>query len=160
MEYLDLPPAPQLELKNPDDAYFRGLVERGPRFLLPVEVSKVFGPLEANFEAGYWFNEGRPHHERILGLAVGHQFPKFEALAEIYDDVRMGGTQRSTTFDVGGRYEFQFPRNLLFIFMAGWSPGGLSGQAAGQPAFIGYAWLQVQLKHGRRSRAPNRAPRP
>jgi hypothetical protein len=89
---------------------------------------------------------------------MGHQFPKFEALAEIYDDVRMGGTRRSTIFDVGGRYEFH--RNPLFIFMAGRSPGGLSGQAAGQPAFIGYAGLQVQLKYGRRSRAPNRAPRP
>jgi hypothetical protein len=48
MEYLDYP---QLELNNPDDAYFRRLVELGPRFLLPVEVSKVFGPLEANFRS-------------------------------------------------------------------------------------------------------------
>jgi Putative MetA-pathway of phenol degradation len=148
---------PQLELNNPDDAYTRGLVEHGPRFLLPVEISKVFGPLEVNLEAGYWFNR-EANHERILGLSFGHQFnPKFEALAEIYDDVLLGARQRATTIDFGGRYEFH--NNLVLIFMAGRSPAGLIG-ALGQPSFIAYAGLQVQVKHGRKRRAPNRLPRP
>jgi hypothetical protein len=148
---------PQLELNNPDDAYVRGLVELGPRFLMPVEVSKIFGPLEVNLEAGYWWNRRAPHG-RILGLAFGHQFtPKFEGLAEIYDDVRLGGTERATSFDIGGRYEFY--KNLLFIFMAGHSPGGLNG-GLGQPSFIGYAGIQVQLEPKPHRRAPNRPPRP
>jgi hypothetical protein len=148
---------PQLEVNNPNDAYARGLVERGPRFLLPVEISKVFGPVETNLEAGYWFNSG-PHPERILGLAFGHQFnPKFEGLGEIYDDVFLGGTQRSTTLNLGGR--LQVHKNLVFLFMAGRCLRGLDG-ALGQPSFIGYGGLQVQLNRGHKRRAPNRPPRP
>jgi hypothetical protein len=149
---------PQFEINNPDDAYARGLVERGPRFLLPVEVSRIFGPLEANFEAGYWFNNAN-HHERILGLALGHLFgEKFELIGEVYDDVLLGGNQRATTIDIGGRWEFH--KNLVFLFMAGRSPGGLADRSPGQPSFIGYAGLQVQIKRTRKGRAPNRPPRP
>jgi hypothetical protein len=148
---------PQLELNNPGDAWKRGLVERGPRFLLPVEISKVFGPLEANLEVGYWFNNSTVNG-RILGLAFGHQFtPKFEGLAEIYDDVLLGGGQRSTTIDVGGRYEFH--KNLLFIFMAGRSPAGLGNQpTTGQPTFIAYAGLQVQVKRSTHKRRAHNRP--
>jgi hypothetical protein len=149
---------PQFELNNPDDAYKRGLVERGPRFLLPVEITRVFGPIETNFEAGYWFNTNRPH-ERILGLALGHIFnEKFELIGEVYDDVLLGGRQRSTTINLGCRWEFH--KNLVFLFMAGRAPNGLSDHSPGQLAFIGYAGIQVQLDRKRKSRAPNRMPRP
>jgi hypothetical protein len=144
---------PQLEINNPGDSYARGLVELGPRFLLPVEVTRKFGPLDVNFEGGYWFNR-RAANERILGLAFGHQFTKrFEGLAEVYDDVLLGGTLRSTTFDFGGRYEFH--HGLLFLFMAGRSFGEFSGRTSGQPYFIGYFGLQVQLTHGPRKKHPN-----
>jgi hypothetical protein len=145
---------PQLEVNNPDDSYVRGLVDRGPRLLLPVEISKVFGPVEVNFEAGYWLTN-HESHERILGLAFGHQFTrKFEGLSEIYNDLILGGGQRSVSLDIGGRYEFH--RNVLFIFMAGRSLGALSAPARDQPAFIGYVGLQVQVKPTGRRRAPNR----
>jgi hypothetical protein len=144
---------PQLELNNPDDSYARNLVELGPRFLLPVEVTRTFGPLEANLEVGYWFNK-RSSNERILGLAFGHQFTRrFEGLGEIYDDVLLGGTQRSTTFDFGTRYEFH--RGLLLLFMAGRSFGNFSGAASAQPYFIAYVGLQVQVTHGARKKRPN-----
>jgi len=133
---------PQLEVNNPFDSVARGLVDRGPRFLLPLEISKEFGPLEVNFEGGYWFTRDGSN-ERILGLAVGRQFTKrFEGLAEIYDNVVLGGTARSTTVDIGGRYEFH--KGLLINFMAGRRIMG-SGIVNGQPSFIGYLGLQVQL---------------
>jgi hypothetical protein len=118
------------------------------RFLLPVEVTKIFGQVAVNFEGGYWFAEqtsNRPTPgERILGLAVGHQFNRrFEGLCEVYDDVLMGGDFRSTTFDVGGRYEFR--KGLLLLFMAGHSLGRIGGQDA---AWIGYLGLQIQITHG------------
>ena len=139
---------PQLEVNNPFASEARGLVDRGPRFLLPVEISKVFGPVEVNFEGGYWFTQDASN-ERILGLAFGHQFTKrFEGLAEIYDDVVLGGTARSTTLDIGGRYEFH--RRLLILFMAGRGIIG-SGRVNGQPSFIGYFGLQVQLTRDRTS---------
>jgi hypothetical protein len=77
-------------------------------------------------------------------------------LCEVYDDVLLGGIQRSTTFDFGGRYEFH--RGLLFIFMAGRSFGNFSGSASGQPSFIAYAGLQVQVTRRPRKKRPNPPP--
>lgn len=136
---------PQLEVNNPDDSDGRQIVDRGPRFLLPVEVTKVFGPVEVNFEGGYWFTKqtrnNQSPRERILGLAFGHQFNRrFEALSEFYDDVLLGGGDRSVTFDVGGRYEFR--KGLLLLFMAGHGLGRVGGQSVW---FIGYFGLQVQI---------------
>jgi hypothetical protein len=108
-----------------------------------VEVTKVFGPVAMNFEGGYWFTNHTPG-ERILGLALGHQFNRrFEGLFELYDDVLLGGAQRSDTFDFGGRYEFH--KGLLFIFMAG---RGLGRVGNYQTSFIGYFGLQVQITRG------------
>jgi hypothetical protein len=140
---------PQVEVNNPFEAEALGLVDRGPRFLVPVEITKAFGPVEVNFEGGYWFTHDASN-ERILGLAFGHQFTKrFEGLAEIYDDVALGGTARSTTVDIGGRYEFH--KGLLINFMAGRSIIG-SGTVNGQPSFIGYIGLQVQLNRDKPSK--------
>jgi hypothetical protein len=143
---------PQLELNNPDDSYARELVDKGPRFLLPVEVTKIFGPVEVNFEAGYWFprqlsNDSRAG-ERILGLALGHQFNRrFEGLCEVYDDVLLGGGSRSDVFDVGGRYEFR--KGLLLLFMGGHTLGSIGGQDS---AWFGYAGLQIQITRGPKKR--------
>ena len=139
---------PQLDLNNPSDSDRRQIVDRGPRFLLPVEVTKVFGPLEVNFEGGYWFTRQTADHrsprERILGLAFGHQFNRrFEGLCEFYDDVLLGGGGRSATFDIGGRYEFH--RGLLLLFMAGRGLGSVGGQNV---SYIGYVGLQLQITHG------------
>ena len=140
---------PQLEVNNPFEGDALGLVDRGPRFLLPVEITKVFGPVEVNFEGGYWFTQDASN-ERILGLAFGHQFTKrFEGLAEIYDAVVLGGIARSTTVDIGGRYEFH--KGLLINFMAGRRIIG-SGTVNGQPSFIGYIGLQVQLNRDKPSK--------
>jgi hypothetical protein len=143
---------PQLELNNPTDSYGRGMVDKGPRFLLPVEVTKEFGPLEVNAEAGYWFTKQTPGNqsprERILGLALGHQFNRrFEGLCEFYEDVLLGGGDRSDTFDVGGRYEFR--KGLLLLFMAGRGLGRVGRQSV---SFIGYFGLQVQITHGPKKR--------
>jgi hypothetical protein len=143
---------PQLELNNPTDSDTRQLVDRGPRFLLPVEVTKEFGPLEVNFEGGYWFTKqtqgNRAPRERLLGLAFGHQFNRrFEGLCEFYDDVLLGGGDRATIFDVGGRYEFR--KGLLLLFMAGHSLGRIGGQSS---SVIGYFGLQIQITHGPKKR--------
>jgi hypothetical protein len=150
---------PQLDVNNPlSDSYARRLVPPGPRFLLPVEIARTLGPVDVNLEAGYWFNRRAPH-ERILGLALGHQFTKrLEGLTEVYDDVFLGGSQRSTTFDIGGRY--QFHRRLSLLFMAGRSFGDFSGRASRQPYFIGYFGLQVQVTHGPRKKRPNSSRNP
>ena len=150
---LNISTYPQLDLNNPDHSYARGLVELGPRFLLPLEVTRSFGPVDVNFEGGYWFNR-KASNERILGLAFSHQCTaRLECLAEVYDDAALGGPERLTTFDFGGR--FRIRRSLLLLFMAGRSFGQFSGQASNQPYFIGYFGLQIQVTHGPRKKRPN-----
>jgi len=131
---------PQLEFNNPGASLRRGLVDRGPNFLLPVEVTKNTGFFELNLEAGYWFSR-HLSDGRVLGFAVGHQTTrKLELLSEIYDFVEVGTKARDDTLDFGGRYEFH--RDILLLFMAG---RGFSGPASVQSTFIGYFGLQFQI---------------
>jgi hypothetical protein len=133
---------PQIEMINPTQTEDGQRVGLSARFLLPIEITREIGPVDINFEAGYWLARHAPD-ERILGLAVGRRFTKrFEGLSEVYDDVVLGGRSRSTTLDLGGRYKFR--KNLLFLFMAGRRIIG-SGPVDGQPSFVGYVGLQVQL---------------
>jgi hypothetical protein len=78
----------------------------------------------------------------------GHQYNRhFEALCEFYDDVLLGGGDRTDTLNVGGRYEFR--KGLLLLFMGGHSLGRIGGQA---PSYIGYFGLQIQITHGPKKR--------
>jgi hypothetical protein len=66
-------------------------------------------------------------------------------LSEIWQVTEAGSVMNST----GG---------LLFIFMAGRSFGNFSGSASGQPSFIAYAGLQVQVTRRPRKKRPNPPP--
>jgi hypothetical protein len=133
---------PQVEIQNPTQTEDGQRVGLSPRLLLPIEMTHELGPFNINFEAGYWLAKSNPD-ERILGSAVGRQLTKkFEGVSEVYDDVVLGGGSRSTTFDLGGRYEFR--KNLLLLFMGGRRIIG-SGPVNGQPSFVGYVGLQIQL---------------
>lgn len=136
---------PQLEFSNPgSSSVHRGLVNSAPNFLLPVEVTKEIGPLELNGEGGCWFNS-YTRDGYILGLAAGHQqTEKLELLSEVYQQVRVRGTDRDTTFGFGSRYEFH--RGLLLLLMAGRS---FHGPSSGQSQFIGYVGIQFQIQRSR-----------
>lgn len=139
---------PQVEIGGPSGSVKGGLAEGGTRLLLPVEVNKALGPVNLDFEVGYFvpLRSPRSHEERILGFAAGHEFtPKFEFIGEVYNDSVMGVPPHDTTFDLGGRYKFH--KGLLLLFMAGRS---FAGNSSGQPEFIGYVGLQILLrKYGR-----------
>jgi hypothetical protein len=131
---------PQLEFNNPTHSVRRGLADPGTRFLLPLEITKEFGPLELNGEAGLWLG-GSGVEGKLLGLAAGHQWSKsFEGLAELYRLTDDKGADFVTAFNLGGRYEFH--PGLLFIFAAGRGFGG-----SDQPHFMGYFGLQIQIEH-------------
>lgn len=133
---------PQVELLNPTRAEDGKKTALSARFLLPIEITREIGPVAINFEGGYWFAKNNSD-ERILGVVIGHDFTKkFEGLAEIYDDVVLGGRSRSTTLDIGGRYKFG--KTFTMLFMAGRAIVG-SGPRDGQPTFVGYVGLQVLL---------------
>jgi hypothetical protein len=141
---------PQLATGGASGDVRSGIATSGTRILLPIEVQRNFGPLELNVEAGYYvpFHEANQgHDERILGLAIGHQFTKkLEVIGETYDDSVMGVPPHDTTWDAGARYEFH--RGLIWLAMAGRS---FSAASSGQPTFLGYFGIQILLDHNGRS---------
>jgi hypothetical protein len=137
---------PQVETGVSQSARDRGIGGAGPRYLLPVEISKKIGPLDVDFEAGYYL-PGHGAKERTLGLVAGRSVSdNLELDAEIYDDRVYDVGPHSTTVDLGGRYKLG--RGFIALFMAGRSLDGFSN---GQPEFIGYVGVQILLSnYGRR----------
>lgn len=137
---LQLSSYPQLELNSPGRALERGLVERGPGVLLPLEITKKVGPIEVNGEGGYWFQRTATR-KWIAGLAVGRELNhRIELLAEVHSIGSEAG--RDCTWDVGGRVGLLPAVKLLLM-------GGRSFSHANreQPGFIGYFGLQFLLPH-------------
>jgi hypothetical protein len=139
---------PQMEANAPSSAQQKGIAVPGSRFLLPFEVTKRVGPVDVDFEAGYFF----PKHgvnERILGLVVGRSMTeRLDLGVEAYNDRAVGAPPDQTTLGLGGRYKLA--RGFVALFMAGRS---VSGTANGQPEFIGYFGIQVLLSNYGRSLA-------
>jgi hypothetical protein len=136
---------PQFESGASTVARLKGIAGNGPRFLLPVEVAKREGPLDLNFEAGYYFPWNGPQ-ERIIGFVAGHTFnQRFELDGEVYNDWAMHSLPHNTTFDFGGRYKLH--DGFVLLMMAGRS---FSKNGSGQPEYMGYFGVQVLLsKYGR-----------
>jgi hypothetical protein len=139
---------PQMEANAPSSSQQKGIAVPGSRFLLPFEVAKRLGPVDVDFEAGYYF----PKHgvnERILGLVVGRSMTdRLDLGVELYNDQAVGAPPNQTTMDLGGRYKLA--RGFIALFMAGRS---VSGTANGQPEFIGYFGIQILLSNYGRSLA-------
>jgi hypothetical protein len=130
---------PQFETAGSASAQRQGLAEQGSRLLVPFEVAKSVGPLDLDFEAGYYFAHRGPE-ERILGFVAGHKFSaRLELDAEIYNDHAMGALPDFTTLDLGGRY--RLGRGFILLFMAGRSIAGSSGQVD----FMSYLGIQILL---------------
>jgi hypothetical protein len=139
---------PQIETGASQLAQQRGIAAPGPRYLVPLEAARKLGPVEIDFEAGYYL-PGHGPRERILGLVAGRPVTRrLELDAEIFDDHAYGAMPHSTALDVGGRYKLG--RGLIALFMAG---RNLTGLADGQPEFIGYIGVQILLSHYGRSLA-------
>jgi hypothetical protein len=131
---------PRLELNNPTRSFDRGLVDGGPRFLLPMEIVKKLGPIDVNGEVGHWFTQ-EPRGQWIAGLAVGRQVTdRTELMAEIYS-VRGSAQETQTTYEFGSRVRLN--PYMLFMVMAG---RAFEGGSSGQPEFIGYGGIQFQFK--------------
>jgi hypothetical protein len=137
---------PQMETAGSELARQKGIAAPGPRYLLPLEVSKKLGPLDVDFEAGYYV-AGHAPRERILGFVAGRPVTeRLELDAEVYDDRAYDTGPHSTTLDLGGRCKLR--PGVIALFMAGRSINGFAG---GQPEFIGYVGVQILLSdYGRR----------
>jgi hypothetical protein len=139
---------PQMEANAPASSLQKGIAAPGSRVLLPIEVTKRLGPIDVDFEAGYYL----PKHgvsERIFGLVIGRSMTdRFDLGVELYNDRATGAPPNETTLDLGGRYKLS--RGFIALFMAGRS---ISGTASGQPEFMGYFGIQVLLSDYGRSLA-------
>jgi hypothetical protein len=130
---------PQMEANGLAAAQRKDIAVAGPRWLLPFEVTKRLGPLDFDFEAGYYLPKDGVR-ERILGLVVGRSLSeRFDLAVELYNDHAIGAPPNETTLDLGGR--FKLTRGFIALFMAGRS---VSGTANG-PEFIGYIGIQILL---------------
>jgi hypothetical protein len=133
---------PQVETGAALSAQEHGIGASGPRYLLPIEAAHKLGPIDLDFEVGYYV----PLHgarERIAGLVAGHTFnSRFELDTEIYDDHAVGALPHQTLLDVGGRY--RLGPGFIALFMAGRS---INGTGDGQPDFFGYFGIQILLSH-------------
>jgi hypothetical protein len=131
---------PQLFLNNPNDAVHRGITSASEAFLLPVEFTKKFGPVDVDFEMGYQFvHKGADGW--ITGLVVGHDFtPKLEGDVELYAQGTFHPSENQPTIDFGGRYKIR--PSLILLVMAGRS---LEPSSSKQSYFIGYFGMQFLL---------------
>jgi hypothetical protein len=133
---------PQIETGGSLRSQQNGISEPGPRFLLPLEVTKKIGELNVDFEVGQYFPR-RGDYERILGLVAGRSVtPRLELDLEIYDDRPSGAAPRQTTVDVGGRFKLR--PGLIALFMAGRS---VQADSTGATEFVGYFGVQILLSH-------------
>ncbi len=131
---------PQAFLNNPNDAVRRSITSPNSSFLLPVEFSKKFGPVDVDYEIGYQAVHKGPDGW-ITGLVLGHEFTrKFELDMELYSVGTFHPSEYQPTIDFGGRYKLHKP--VILLFMAGRS---LEPTRSDQPYFLGYFGIQLLL---------------
>ena len=133
---------PQVQTGGSVRAQENGIAAPGPRYLLPIEVSKRFGAVDLDFEYGEYVPVHGPR-ERILGFVAGRSVtPDLELDVELYDDRAVRALPRQTTLDLGGR--FRIRPGVIALFMAGHSIGGAP---AGSAEFVGFLGVQILLSN-------------
>jgi hypothetical protein len=137
---------PQVETAGTRLERTNGIAEAGPRYLLPAEIYRKVGPLDLDFEVGYYLF-GHASKERIIGFAAGRSVTeRLELDGEVYDDHADGAGPHFTTLDIGGRYKLR--PGVIALFMIGRSVNGFS---QGQPEYMSYLGVQLLLSdYGRR----------
>ena len=131
---------PQFFVNNPNDSVRRGLTPAAQSFLMPMEFSRPFGPVDVNLELGYQFFHKAPNGW-LTGLVVGHKFGKrFEADAEFFSTGTFHPRDSEPSFDVGARYKLHNP--VILLLMAGRS---LEHEGSTQQYFVGYFGVQILL---------------
>ncbi|MEO6334689.1 MAG: hypothetical protein ABIO91_06855 [Pyrinomonadaceae bacterium] len=128
---------PAFEFNNTNSSIRRGLVDKGPEFLMPLQWQTTVGKFGVNGDVGYRFKRGPD--EIIYGVVVGREFKTFELLGEIHGTGprgHLGGSE--IVFNLGSRVRLTKHLNLLLS-------GGRSIRPNADPSFIGYAGTQLNF---------------
>ncbi len=131
---------PQFFLNNPNNAVSRGITPPHSSFLLPVEFSKKFGPIDVDYEFGYQFVHNGPDGW-LTGIVLGHDLTrKLEVDMEIYAQGTFHPSESQPTIDFGARYKLHRP--VILLLMAG---RALEPASPRQSYFLGYFGIQILL---------------
>jgi hypothetical protein len=131
---------PQFEVNPPTSSADRGLVDEGTNLLLPVQVSKKFGPVWVNGEVGYTF---RQHFsdEWLYGLSSGYEIREnLSILGEIHGGTTKEFKRHEVVFNIGTQWDFTKKYGLLASAGRSFSSG-----ASGEPNLLLYLGLQMRL---------------
>ena len=131
---------PQFEFNNPTASADRGLVAEGTNLLLPVQVSKKFGPVWVNGEFGYTF---RQHFddEWLYGLSSGYEIREnLSILGEIHGGTTKEFKNHEVVFNVGTQWDFTKKYGLLASAGRSFKSG-----ASGEPNLLMFLGLQMRL---------------
>jgi len=141
---------PQASINNPTSAVRLGIVENGPQYYLPMEMTAKIGLFNLDGEVGHWFGNQLVSSRWGRGLIAGHEFnDRLELYSEIYDlqDANRIGTtpkQRALTLDVGGRQSLNHANTIRLLFMGGRSIQAVTRQNS-EPNWIAYLGVQFLL---------------
>ncbi|MFM9903230.1 MAG: hypothetical protein ACKVQJ_01510 [Pyrinomonadaceae bacterium] len=129
---------PQIEFNNPTSSVRRGLVDKGPEFLMPLQWQTQIGGFGINGDIGYRFKRGPD--EMIYGVVVGREFKGgFELLGEIHGTGPRSRLRDSeVVYNLGSR--IKLTQNITLIMSA-----GKSIRRNFDPRFIGYGGLQINF---------------
>ena len=129
---------PQIEFNNPTSSVMRGLVDKGPEFLMPLQWQTKAGKFSIGGDAGYRVKRG--DDEMIYGFIVGREFNEsFELMGEIHGTgprERLGDSE--VVYNLGSRVKISNHAKLLLS-------AGKSIRRNFDPRFIGYAGIQVNF---------------
>jgi hypothetical protein len=129
---------PAFEFNNSTSSVRRGLVDKGPEFLMPLQWQSKVGKFGLNGDVGYRIKRGAD--EMIYGVLVGREFgAAFELLAEIHGTgERRQLDESEIVFNLGTRIRLTRHMNLLFS-------GGKSLRRDHDPRFINYTGIQINF---------------
>jgi hydrogenase/urease accessory protein HupE len=131
---------PQFEFSTEQSSRRRGLATENKSLLLPVEMSRGFGPNSVNLEVGYALVE-EESDEWIYGLAFGHQVTdRLQLLAEVYGIADQDLAEHQVVFQLGARKVLT--KNLSLLIAGG---RGIVSPADEEIKALGYVALQIRF---------------
>jgi hypothetical protein len=105
---------PELEFNNPTSSADRGLVDKGTKLFLPVEIGNSFEDFSAAVQVGYIFQE-YGDNKWSYGLVAGYPVSKsVELCGEIYGTTKSNLSENETFFNLGTRWNFYKFYSVLF----------------------------------------------
>ena len=129
---------PQIQFNNPGPSVRRGLVGKGPEFLMPMQWQTRIGKFALGGDVGYRFKRGPD--ELIYGVIIGRELnDRVELMGEIHGTgPRAKLSDSEVVYNLGSRVKITSHVNLIMS-------AGKTLRRHFDPRFIGYAGFQINF---------------